>query len=240
MTVYNGPSVVNDRIALHVDFANTKCYSGTGTDVYDLSSNGYNGTIVSLGSEVSYNSNGWLDFTGTDGASVTYGVSQLSTDPSLGLGYASGEITYEAWVYPLSVVANQRIMSTDRSDYNCLMNDSNNTVEWALDGDPGFNTASGSYTANNWYHVVGTASRSASNRSTYLNGSLSTSGSKTIRNPMGDGTTRPFAIGSNVEAAVENNSCFHGRIAIVRIYGKALSADEARQNFEAGRLRFGL
>ena len=74
----------------------------------------------------------------------------------------------------------------------------------------------------------------------YRNGELIKTNSRNLRNPMGDGTARPFAIGSNVEGTVQNNNCFIGKIAIVRIYGKALSAVEIKQNYLAHKGRFGL
>lgn len=243
MTVYNGPSVVNDRIALHVDFANTKCYPGSGTDVYDLSGNNYNGTIVNLGTQVIYNSNGWLSFSfsTTTGGSVSYAVNQLSTDPSVALGYASGELTYEAWAYANTVAASGgRIMSTDRSDYHALTSDTNNRIEFARDGNVDLHTPDNALTTGAWYHIVGTCSRAINTSIIYINGvNVATSGT-TIRNPIGDGSTRTFAIGANTESTVQNNYNWDGDIAIVRIYGKALSADEVNQNFEAHRVRFGV
>ena len=99
------------------------------------------------------------------------------------------------------------------------------------------------FSGNKWWHIVGTASRAAgttNNILIYRNGELIKTNSRNLRNPMGDGTSRPFAIGSNVEGTVQNNNCFIGKIAIIRIYGKALSAVEVKQNYNASRGRFGL
>ena len=244
MKVFNGPSVVNDRIALHVDFANTNCYPSTGTDVYDLSGNDYNGTIYNLGSQVTYSSSGWLSFnfntTADGGGSVTYGVSQLSTDPSAALGYASGELTYEAWARA-NVIQSEggRIMSTDRSDYHCIMSDSSNQIEWSADNAQ-FHTASNAVTTGVWYHFAGTCSRATSEIKFYINGVQAINSTRSVRNPIGDGTSRPLAIGSNTEDTVQNNYSWNGDISIVRIYGKALSQEEVKQNFEAHRVRFGV
>ena len=133
-------------------------------------------------------------------------------------------------------------MSTDRSDYNCLMWSTNNKLEWSVDNAQ-FNSNNNSFSANKWWHIVATASRAAgttNNILIYRNGELIKTNSRNLRNPMGDGTARPFAIGSNVEGTVSNNNCFIGKIAIIRIYGKALSAVEIKQNYNASRGRFGL
>ena len=134
-------------------------------------------------------------------------------------------------------------MSTDRSDFNCLMWSSSNRLEFAIDNDMTFKSDNNSFSANKWWHIVGTGSRAAgttNNLHIYRNGELIKTGSRNLRNPMGDGTARPFAIGSNVEGTVQNNNCFIGKIAIIRIYGKALSAVEVKQNYNASRGRFGL
>ena len=243
MGITHSPSIVLDKLAFYMDALSPKCYSGSGTNVNDISGNGYNGTLNGLGSQVSHNASiGSFDFTGSNGASIAYPESNISKDPSLILTGVSGEITHEAWCFPTNITVNRRIMSTDRSDYNCLMWGTNNKVEWSVDNAQ-FNSNNNSFSTNKWWHIVGTASRAAgttNNIRIYRNGELIKTNSRNIRNPMGDGTARPFAIGSNVEGTVSNNNCFIGKIAIIRIYGKALSAVEIKQNYNASRGRFGL
>ena len=243
MGITHSPSIVLDKLAFYMDALSPKCYSGSGTTVNDISGNGYNGTLNGLGSQVSYNASvGSFDFTGANGASIAYPESNISKDPSLILTGVSGEITHEAWCFPTSITSLRRIMSTDRSDYNCLMWSTNNKLEWSVDNAQ-FNSNNNSFSANKWWHIVATASRAAgttNNILIYRNGELIKTNSRNLRNPMGDGTARPFAIGSNVEGTVSNNNCFIGKIAIIRIYGKALSAVEIKQNYNASRGRFGL
>ena len=243
MGIIHSPSIVLDKLAFYMDALSPKCYSGSGTTVNDISGNGYNGTLNGLGSQVSHNASiGSFDFTGSNGASIAYPESNISKDPSLILTGVSGEITHESWCFPTSITSLRRIMSTDRSDYNCLMWSTNNKLEWSVDNAQ-FNSNNNSFSANKWWHIVATASRAAgttNNILIYRNGELIKTNSRNLRNPMGDGTARPFAIGSNVEGTVSNNNCFIGKIAIIRIYGKALSAVEIKQNYNASRGRFGL
>ena len=243
MGITHSPSIVLDKLAFYMDALSPKCYSGSGTTVNDISGNGYNGTLNGLGGAVSYNASvGSFDFTGANGASIAYPVSKISTDPSLFLTGVSGEITHEVWCYPTSITSGRRIMSTDRSDFNCLMWSSSNRLEWSVDNAQFFSN-NNAFSGNKWWHIVATASRAAgttNNILIYRNGELIKTNSRNLRNPMGDGTSRPFGIGSNVEGTVQNNNCFIGKIAIVRIYGKALSAVEIKQNYNASRGRFGL
>lgn len=59
------PRIVTDGLVLYYDVANPRSYPGFGTTIYDLSRNGYNGT---LNNGVSYNTTngGALVFDGTD------------------------------------------------------------------------------------------------------------------------------------------------------------------------------
>ena len=62
MSVYSGPEIVNDGLALSLDAANLKSYPGTGTTWFDLSGNGRNGTLT--GSPTL--SNGVFQFNGSN------------------------------------------------------------------------------------------------------------------------------------------------------------------------------
>ncbi len=46
MSVISGPNIVTNGLVLHLDAANTKSYSGSGTTWTDLSGNGNNGTLT--------------------------------------------------------------------------------------------------------------------------------------------------------------------------------------------------
>ena len=183
-TRYN-PSIVFDKLAFYMDALSPKCYSGSGTTVNDISGNEYNGTLNGLGSQVSYNASvGSFDFTGSNGAAIAYPESNISKDPSLILTGVSGELTYEAWCFPTNVANNRRIMSTDRSDFNCLMWSTNKRLEFAIDNSTTFKSDNNSFSENKWWHIVGTGSRAAgttNNLHIYRNGELIKTGSRNLR-----------------------------------------------------------
>lgn len=243
MSYANGPKIVTDSLTLCLDAANTKSYPGTGSTVYNLAPYTYNGSFISTSTNTSWNSNGYWQV--NDYGGLSFGVSQISTDPSKYLYGVSGELTYEIWHYPTLIQGQKRLMSTDRSDYHAILwwdgysgNGTNiSTLEWAYDGK--FMYSSG-WSTNNWYHIVCTGSRANSRMRVYRNGALVASSSVTARNPLGPGSTRPFAVNKNVEASVDTQYGSTGYTSIVRIYGKELSGDEVRQNYNATKGRFGL
>lgn len=234
-------TIVKDRVTLWLDAANPECYPGQGSNstVYNLAPFFYTGSFIGFGSTdgVSYDSNGWWNFGEFGG--IAFGVDDISLRPAE-LFNQSSEITYEIWHYPESITSSRRLMSTDRSDYHSLMWNGSD-LEWAVDGDPSF--TSGGFTTGNWQHIVGTASATlgtSNNVRLYRNGSRVGTFSRSLRDPLGDGSSRPFAVNQNVESSVDDDAGADGRTAIVRIYGKALSDEEVLQNFEAERTRFGV
>ena len=78
MGVYTGVKALPSGAALVIDFANSKCYPGTGSTIYDLSGNGLNATIAGSLSYSSANK-GILVFPGTTGNYVTSFGPNLST-----------------------------------------------------------------------------------------------------------------------------------------------------------------
>jgi hypothetical protein len=243
MSYRTGPKIVTDGLVLCLDAADRNSYPGSGTTIYNLAPYTYNGSFISTSANTSWNSNGYWQV--NDFGGLAFGVSEISTDPSKFLYNISGELTYEIWHYPTLIQAQKRLMSTDRSDYHCLIwydgfsgNGVNiSSLEWAYDGK--FLYSSG-WSTNQWYHIVGTGSRANSRMRIYRNGQQVASTSVSARNPLGPGSTRPFAVNKNVEATVDTQYGGTGYTSIVRIYGKELSADEVNNNFEATKGRFGL
>ena len=137
-------------------------------------------------------------------------------------------------------------MSTDVSDYTALViaQAADNRIRFYADGNNTNLTAPIEYAISNdtWYHIVATYDSSITTDAVkiYRNGELIASRNYTFSGTYGDGTSRPLAIGSNTESAVAYNNGLNGYIDICRIYGKPLSADEVKQNFNATRGRFGI
>jgi hypothetical protein len=93
-------------------------------------------------------------------------------------------------------------------------------------------TSSNIVSNNTWYNIVATGDSSGGK--IFLNGVLVASPAD-VYNPTA-ATSGNFTIGS----ATAYGEYFSGKIASVKVYNRALSVDEVRQNFNALRGRFGL
>lgn len=82
--------VITDGLVLKVDASNNSSYPGTGTTWYDLSGNGYNGTLTN-GVTWSSNSGGTFLFTGSNLQYVDFG------DPIKTRITGSNFVTYQGW-----------------------------------------------------------------------------------------------------------------------------------------------
>ena len=243
-----GPDIVLDKLVFAIDAITTRTYPGTGAVVYDLSGNGYNGTLVNgMGLVIDSTTGPCFQGDGTND-NITFPESNISKDPSFYLGDSFGNFTYECWVKRegTSASSGPRIMSTDASDYSALyMNGAGaGNLLWRtnVNGASQTLTYSAGLNTTDWYHIVGTHSLLSTvlTRNLYINGVSVLSGTGTSSaTSYGDGTSRAFGIFSNVEGTVQNNNCFNGKITISRIYGKALSAEEVLKNYTAHKKRHG-
>jgi len=242
MAISHSPRIVRDGLVLALDAADRNSYPGTGTTVFDLSGDQYNGTLVN---GMAFDSEAGGCFVG-DGTNdnITYAATAESK------GTLTNSITYECWVKRTGTSADvsPRLMSTDASDYCALYVGSSGagTLTWRINiggssKDRNYSTA---LTLDEWTHVVGTAEYDGSSTYSqvlYVNGtSVSSTINGSATGNWGDGTSRAFAIFSNVESTVQNNNCLNGKLGPARVYNKFLTASEVLQNYNATKTRFGL
>ena len=257
MAVIYNPNVVQDKLVFCVDAGNIKSYSGSGTNFYDLLGN-LDGTMTS----VTVTGDGHFSFNGANpGSAVAFPDSLVAKNPSAFLGEGQGKLTYECWINRQGDTSGSlgRIMSTDASDYTAItIYDAThasfpNQILFYADGAATTlkSGTSNQILTNEWNHIVCTfdMSQTVDNQKIYFNGvevasnsynDSTSNASSNIQGTYGENSSRAFAIGSNTEASVSYNNGFKGYIDICRIYGKALSAAEVKQNFEANRQRFGV
>jgi hypothetical protein len=255
MAFFRGPNIVTDGLVLSIDPGSHRSYESGSSTVLNLADTSESGSFNNLEhTTFSHDFGGHWYFdsltggTGNDGGFIAFGEDDDTQ------GDATNAITYECWInrQGLSTHTQPRIMSTDLSDYcGFYINDSNGAgkLRWRIN----IGGAAKSITIQNydsgfpigeWFHVLGTADYNGSdtyNMYLYINGELNTStvGGSATGN-WGDGTVRPFGIFTNVESTVQNNVGYNGFCGPVRVYNKLLSADEASQNYNAQKSRFGL
>lgn len=229
-------NIVTNGLALNLDAGWYLSYSGTGTNWKDLSSNNLNGSLI----------NG-PTFSNINGGSIVFdGVDDRATfESSPNFAFGSGDLTVEVWY--------QRINRYDPYPRVYQFGTGwNNTQCWALlDGHQTWGstkfsvhiyaqngntsnllTSNQTVSTDTWYHLVLT--RSSNLWSFYINSIVDTTATWAGQPDNGISNTYQLA-----GAAYGNDDFSNSKIAINRIYNRALSQTEITQNFNAEKTRFG-
>lgn len=244
MSLGHGASVVRNGLVLHLDAANAKSYPGSGTVWKDVSKERHTATLVNgishdgtnftfdgisdyvdVGNDPSYNATGSITielvFNRTSVGSGFYQVVASNTRDCCGV-YDGFQIQISnSTVNPAPIVCN-------------LWNSNNyNGVNW----DSSFTqlSISNSVGVNVWYHFCFTYDLFSSSFKLYKNGILANSSTKA--NAL---STNQASYNLMVGKSPSHNANFTGYIPETRIYNRALSADEIKQNFNALRGRYGI
>ena len=223
MALHHNPRIVTSGLVLALDAADVNSYPGSGTTWYDLSGNGYDGTLVN-GPTFDSANGGSFQFdrvddevyaTVTDINTATY--SYVTVDFYMKWNGTPGGFPMEFGNYRLW------FNTTNTLGFNRSAGDSYGFTDSSM--------------ANNWVHLVAIFHNQAqSNSSMYLNGVQKTLSQKagTIGNAF---VNSQLTIGGY---RANNSYAFGGYITNFKIYNKALSAAEISQNFNATRGRFGI
>jgi hypothetical protein len=231
MSLSHSPKIVTNGLVLCLDAADKKSYPGTGTLWADRSGNGNNGTLISTPT-----------FNNENGGSLSFDGADYVTVPNSSNINLINTISLETWVKyttPLNTVLIEK--SSSNSHYQLQIFSSSlgspaiagqlvfmlqpSSADWVVSG---IVTNDGS-----WYHVVGTYDRAVSTAKIYVNGVLRNTNSSISTGPTSN--TQPLLIGSR-----SGSTGFGGSIGGVKIYNRALTAQEILQNFNATRGRYGI
>ena len=235
MALSHSPRIVTNGLVLALDAANQKSYNTvTSTSTwYDLSGNNKSGTL-----------NGNITYYSTNSGFLSFGLVSTTTDyisfsSTPTISSAAG-LTVEVWgkfntyaggsnTYYIVGAKNSifRMMYTG-SSFQWAMATSNNG--WYSTGTT---LVIPNVTIGNWNH--GVFVYNGANILGYLNGQLNSITTNAISGTIP--TVTSFII-SNSDAS--NVSYAVGSVGAVKIYNRALSADEISQNFNAYRGRYGL
>ena len=224
MGFYRGPQIVTSGLVLHLDAANPKSYTATGTTWSDLSGNRNNGTLTN-GPSFSSANMGSIAFDGVNDYVDISTIINLTNPLTICAFVNTSIVTGTQVIYGPSAngqdnwlsLSNNRIQlfATQTSDVNNFSIISNTNIE-----------------ANKWYHITGIVNNNVT--SIYVNGVFEVASS-----------TQAFTVGGwNSTARIGQRATgqfpFNGRIASVQGYNRALSATEVLQNFNAIKSRYGL
>lgn len=232
MSIYHHPRIVTDGLVLHLDAANKKSYPGNGTVWYDLSKNKVAGTLIN-GPTFSMDAYGAIVFDGSnDYVNIPYVV---GTFPS-----GNAERTIETVFYPTSTTQKEVLGIGNNSGGGYRLG------VW-LDGSYiGIETLNGGVRtsdwsgANNWVHftaVLPPGATLTSQIKLYINGIEKTASLTGSNNTINTQTTA-YVIGT-VPGAIGFHQ-FAGKVAIAKLYNRALTSDQIYQNFNAIKSRYGL
>jgi len=159
-----------------------------------------------------------------------------------------GSFTVSVWFYSTSV-SNYRNPIDCNFNYNAttgnigprLEQNSSGNLTWVVSGNTGNNSIADNFTvqssglqANTWYNAVITWTNGSAN--TYLNGAPVTVNASTPNGFVNVFNNVIIGKGFHLDAA--STRSFTGKIPVVKIYNRALSATEVVQNFNALRARF--
>ena len=220
------PTYTTSGLVLSLDAGYSLSYPGTGTTWTDLSSSALNANL--LNTTYSSSNGGYLSFNGSNSAAVIPNSALLDTQ----------NLSIEVWMSPASSLNQLGFWfekGTVNSQYSFFMY--SGTVYWRMAGGGLDTTATvSSYISlNNWYHMVGTHTNGT--QKIYINNTVagSNTGSTTISS-----STAGVSIGNANGAVSPSSYPFNGRIAIVRVYNKALNATEVALNYNNYKSRYGL
>lgn len=234
MAIFSGPEIVNSGLVLHLDAANLRSYSGTGTSWYDLSGNNNTGTLTNGPTYDSLNK-GNLVFDGTN---------DLVTTSTLPYQFLTTGVTISVIIKYSQTTTNDNVISWGTSAFNGGPNYSweirirgSGSVEFS----PGV-VVSGTVPTKMTY----AQSTPLNNRDAFLDVVYTANGMSYIYenavqvasyNYTGVGVytnTQSLRIGRGTD------SNFPGKIYSVKLYNRPLSQIEVKQNFTALRGRYGI
>ena len=189
-----------------------------GTTWYDLSGNGYNGTLTN---SPTYNNSGYFDFDGSD--------DYVSTSFGSGRNVYSNPISFVAWVKSDTTTNNKMWLDhgsngTNQRLYSGLIT-ADNAAAFGIQGSP-WSLPSNADTSK-WYHqaiVMDSGTARA-----YYDGIAA--GTKSYTS---------YTLPGNTIVGGRSTYYWDGKIARFAIYNKALTAAEVLQNYNALKSRFGL
>ncbi len=220
MALEHHPRIVTSDLVLYLDAANYRSYVGSGTTWNDLSLSKNTSSLVNSPTYSSAN-NGYISFDGTnDYISVNSNANILSYS----------EYTKIAWFYVTTFSTANNIISGGVSGQHAFWLYVSNRLYAGHNGNWATVTGNTTLSLNTWYFGA----------TTYNN----TTGWKLYLNGIEDGSSiNSTTFTGNQEilvGAYGAGNYYSGRIGLVQVYNRTLTAAEILQNYNATKKRYGL
>ncbi len=232
MSIYGGPHIITNGLALLLDSRSTRSYPGSGTTWYDLSGNDNHGTLVnftgaSAGSTSGFDTNTSLMMynrhVGTsDGAANNYvNVPNSATlDECLITNGMSISFWFRQDVYRCTAMTK---WNGSWEVYYC------SSLVFRTSGTGGSDLNTGDTALSGFHNICVTST--ATGRLVYVNGVVQATGTNTVSS---QNTSNPISIG----AYYNGNYAMQGALPYYALYNRELSSDEVNQNFNAKKNYF--
>jgi hypothetical protein len=184
--------------------------------ILDLTSNN---TLTAT--NLTYNSDGSVGFNGNNSVITAPNNSIFDTQsPSVEVWIKTNALSQNGFFFEKGTVNTQYSLFQEGS-----------SIVWRQGSNSQYTTTANFINTSQWAHIVGTYA--AGSRNTYINGVLVTS--DTLNAPVG---VNPSGI--TIGSYNSGGYFYNGSIGIVKVYNRAISAAEVRQNFNALKGRYGL
>ncbi len=204
---------------------------GTGQTAYDISGNNNNGT---LGASTSTGTDDptWTTQGKVGGALQFDGVDDyVNAGSGASLNIPASDFTIEAWIKPNNASAAQAIVGKvafSPNSWGLYQNVGKFVFQFRGTGASVDTLANAVYGVGTWYHVVGVRTGNVNNL--YINGIVQTDADTSTDIPSTG--TKNFIFGKRT--STDDDYYFNGLMDEVRIYNRALSAEEIRYHYNHG------
>jgi hypothetical protein len=225
MIGYN-PTIVTDGLVLYLDAKNPRSYPGSGTTWYDLSGRGHDGTLLNntslSGSVMSFDGSSDNVLIGND---ADYnGLSNITIETIAKFKRLSN---YEY------LISNARDCCGTYNGFELRMI-SNGALRFSIwNGGIVYVSSSTILDLEEYYHI--TSTYDGNYMKIYINSALDA----TYNTTYGIGSPASFDLRVGAMGFASSLE-LQGEIAFIKVYNRALTEDEIKQNFNATRGRFGL
>ena len=229
-------SADNPNLIMYLNASDTTSYPGTGTTWFDLTSNGYDGTI----SNSTWNPTGYFPFNGS---------SSIVRSTALGAAFSSQTtLSIAGWFQTSASTARMTIASFSNTlvgstDLWIGLYASENTIAFrnSVEGASGLlqvnDTGGSNLRDGNWHHVVFTADSNGTHvyvDGSELSGYAYTFGASSTNIQMP--SINQFSIGANQDSSASGGQWFlNGNISKVNVYNTALTSTEVNTLFLEGK-----
>jgi hypothetical protein len=235
MAIAYNTSIVRDGLVVYLDAANPKSYPGTGNTWFDLTGNLNNAILNGNANNPIWNSSGYWSFpattTGINGGMIINNSSSLQTISTMTVELfftlETKTLGDSDW---MAIFSKGSTRSNQTPAISINQGTSGSFRFLHIERPTAFNSSNNlftDYTGNQWYYVVAVLSTTSFG---YLN-------TNQVSTTSGGITANSFPIYLGLDSGLE---MFKGKLAIVRVYNKALSVNEIKTNFNATRGRYSI